>query len=134
MGNSLAVLVDQINRVHQLAEDVELNLRVRQIADAHRLRATVAGQVRELDFRQFLTAVDAIQNVEFHRLAATIADPPAQPAHVGIGFFDKAQAHEGVHGERGVADPGVAVIPVAFATDGFRQAEGGGGEDGAVFA
>src|SRR5690242_21046277 len=58
-----------------------------------------------------------------------ITDPAAQPAHVGVGFLVEAQAHEGVDGERGVADPGVAVVPVACAARCFRQAEGGGGED-----
>ena len=134
VGNGFAVLVDQVHRVHQLAEDIQLHLRIRQIADAHRSCTTMAGQVCEFDFRQFLTAVDAIQDIEFHRVAPTVTDPPAQPAHVGVGLVDETQAHEGVNGERGVADPGVAIVPVAFAANAFRQAEGRGGEDGAVFA
>ncbi|MCY1185102.1 hypothetical protein D9M73_258530 [compost metagenome] len=51
MGDGFAVLVDQVNRVHQLAKDVELDLFIRLVADAHRLCATMAGQVRQLDFR-----------------------------------------------------------------------------------
>jgi hypothetical protein len=49
VGNGFAVLVDQVHRVHQLAEDIQLHLR-RQIADAHRSCATMAGQVGEFDF------------------------------------------------------------------------------------
>ncbi|MCY1439855.1 hypothetical protein D9M71_561070 [compost metagenome] len=120
VGNRFAVFVDQVNRVHQLAENVELDLGVGQVADAHRRRAAVPGQVREFDFRQFLAAVDAIQDIEFHRFALAIADPSAQPAHVGVGLFGETQAHEGIDGEGRVADPGVAVIPVAFSAEGFR--------------
>ncbi|MNH43391.1 hypothetical protein D3C79_1052820 [compost metagenome] len=51
MGDGFAVFVDQVNRVHQLAEDIELDLFIGLIADAHRLCATMAGQVRQLDLR-----------------------------------------------------------------------------------
>ncbi|MNL07663.1 hypothetical protein D3C87_1283490 [compost metagenome] len=134
MGDGFAVFVDQVNRVHQLAKDIELDLFVSLIADAHRLCATMTGQVCQLYLRQLLATVDGIQDIEFHRLAPAVADPPAQPAHVGVGLFDEAQAHERIDGERGVADPGEAIVPVACATRAFRQAEGGGGENGAVFA
>ena len=36
---------------------------------------------------------------------------------------------QAVEGEGGVPDPGVAVVPVARATDLFRQATGGGGHN-----
>ncbi|MCY1368077.1 hypothetical protein D9M69_550380 [compost metagenome] len=51
MGDGFAVFVDQVNRVHQLAKDIELDLFIGLIADAHRLCATMAGQVRQLDLR-----------------------------------------------------------------------------------
>ena len=41
----------------------------------------------------------------------------------------KPDANEGVHREGGVADPGVAVVPVARAADDFGQAAGRGGDD-----
>ena len=132
VGDRITVLVDQIHRVHQLAEDIQLDLVISAVTDAHRLRAAVAGQMRQLGFRQFLLAIDGIEDVEFHRFATAIAHPSAQPLHVVVGFIDKAQAHERVNGERGISDPRVAVIPIALAAGGFRQAEGGGGEDRTV--
>jgi len=38
-------------------------------------------------------------------------------------------ADEGIDGEGGVADPGVAIVPVAFSADGLGKAEGGRGDD-----
>src|SRR5678815_3787782 len=45
-----------------------------------------------------------------------------------------AEAHQAVERERGVADPGVPVVPVALAADRLRQPEGGSGDDRAVRA
>ena len=41
-----------MQRVHHLAEDVELELAVRGVADAHRPRALVAGQPGHLPLEQ----------------------------------------------------------------------------------
>ncbi|MNL32528.1 hypothetical protein D3C87_1543860 [compost metagenome] len=99
MGDGVAVFIDQVHRVHQFAEDVELDLIISLIANTHWHRAAMAGQVRQFGFRQLLATVDAVEDVDFHRLAVAIADPPAQPAHVVVGFLDVSQAHEGVHGK-----------------------------------
>ena len=42
-----------------------------------------------------------------------------QPPHEGAGLVRVAEAHERVEGERRIADPGVAVIPVAPASEGY---------------
>ncbi len=110
VGNGFAVFVDQINRIHQLAVDVQLDLVERLIADTHRRRAAMPAQVRQLSFRQLLVAVDAIQDVDLDGLVAAVADPPSEPTHVVVGFVDKTQAHERVDRERGVTDPGVTVV------------------------
>ena len=59
-----AVLVVQIDRVHQLAVDVELQVLAGGVADAHRPRAAVAVEVVELDLGELVTAVDAVHHVE----------------------------------------------------------------------
>src|SRR5438093_678204 len=42
-----------------------------------------------------------------------------QPPHEGAGLVRVAEAHERVEGERRIADPGVAIIPVAPASEGY---------------
>ncbi len=134
VGDGFAVLVDQVHRVHQLAINIQLDLVDGLIADAHRPGATVAAEVVQLGFWQLLTTVDAVEDVDFGRLAAAVADASFEPTHVSIGFVDEAQAHKGIDGKRGVTDPSVTVVPVALAAGCFRQPEGGGGDNCAVFA
>src|SRR5258706_13349572 len=80
MGDGFTEFVDQVDRVHQLAKDIELDLFVRLIADAHRLCATMTGQLRQLDLRQLLATANGVENVVLHRLAPTDRTPPPEPA------------------------------------------------------
>ena len=50
-GDEQPVLVAQVDGVHQLAVDVELQLGRSPVADPHRRRAQLALQVRELLLR-----------------------------------------------------------------------------------
>ena len=54
-----AALARLPERVHQFAVDVELELRRGGVADAHRLGTFVAGETRELEFRQAAFPADA---------------------------------------------------------------------------
>ena len=56
------------------------------------------------------------------------------PAHERRGLVRVAEPHEPVEGERRVADPRVAVVPVAHAADRLGQPEGGRGDDRAVLS
>jgi hypothetical protein len=51
VADRVAVLVEEIDGVHQLAEDVELDLLVSAIADANGAALRIPRQVRQLDFR-----------------------------------------------------------------------------------
>ena len=55
-----------------------------------------------------------------HRLDHTV-----QPVQIPLGLGDRAQRHQCRRGHRGVADPAVAVIPVADAADLLGQRRGG---------
>ena len=63
-----------------LAEDVELELLARFVADAHRLRVLVAGQPVELDLGEPPFAADAVHDLE---LAGVSGDGSLQPALPG---------------------------------------------------
>ena len=64
------VLVVQVDRVHQLAVDVQLELPVGGVADPHRPRAAVAVQVVELLLGQVGPAVDAVHELQRARRRA----------------------------------------------------------------
>src|SRR6516162_1762513 len=58
------ILVIQIDRVHQFAVDVELELLASAVADAHRARAAVALQVVEDLLGQLVPTVDAVHDLQ----------------------------------------------------------------------
>ena len=101
-----------------LPEDVELELLARFVADAHRLRVLVAGQPVELDLGEPPFAADAVHDLE---LAGVAGDGSLQPTLPGARFFAVAAQQQGLQGERGVTQPGVAVVPVAHAAELFGQ-------------
>ena len=132
VGDRLAVLVVEVDRVHQLAVDVELELVYGGVADAHRARAAVAGEVvgsvsSGSSWRPSMPYMIWSEPSGFELVAARL-----DPAHERAGLVGVAEPHEGVERERRVADPGVAVVPVAHAADLLGQAEGGRGDDRAV--
>ena len=112
------VLVAEVDRVHQLAVDVELQLGRRPVADPHRSRAHVALQVRELLLGQVLAPVDAVHDLQRARLAVgRVAEAPLQPVHERAGLLGEPEPEQRVEREGGVAHPRVAVVPVACAAE-----------------
>ena len=114
----------QIHRVQHRAPDVVLPLVVGAVADPHRAGAVVAGQVVQLLLDQAALATDAIHHLQ--RMAFTVV----RAGHVGdereeiVGLAVQAQRVQAPQRERRVANPRVAVVPVAFALRGFRQRRG----------
>ena len=70
-------------------------------------------------------AVHDLQGVVGVELVATILNP----VHELAGGFGETNPHQSIERERGIADPGVAIVSVAFATDSLGQAAGRGGHD-----
>ena len=123
-----AALARLVERVHHLAVDVELQLRRGGVADAHRLRALVAGEPGELQFRQAALAGDAVHDLHLRRAAGDRAHQPVAP---GARLVVVAGVHQREQRERGVAQPAVAVVPVAHAADLLGQRGGRRGDDAA---
>jgi hypothetical protein len=120
-----AELVDQpLSGAEQLAVDVELPLPPRAVADPDRAAVPPPGQVRQFPFGQVPLATDAEHDLQVR--------PVLQLGGGGVGkegeelaSLVRAGCHpQSPHGEAGIADPGVAVVPVALAADGLRQRRG----------
>src|SRR5262245_10247252 len=58
------IVVSGVNGVHHFAINVELQLVVSAIADAHGTRVLVAAQVIERDLLQVLPAIDAVHYLQ----------------------------------------------------------------------
>src|SRR5437762_9225273 len=91
----------------------------------------VALEVRQGLLGEPVATVDPVHDLEgavgLELLAARL-----HPAHEGGRLLGEAEAHEAVEREGGVADPGVAIVPVPLAAELLGKPEGGGRDDGAV--
>ena len=100
------------------------------VADADRRGASIALQVPELLLLQLVPAADGVHDLH-GAVGGLLVGAVFDPVDEGLRFPREAQPEEAVHGEGGVPDPGVAVVPVADSSYRLREARGGRGHDGA---
>ena len=128
MGNRRAIFIIQIDGIHELAVDVELELIIGAVPNAHRGRLLVAFPVDETLFGEEMPPVNAIHHLQRPvrgEFAAACLNPPHKGGHlVGV-----AQETQRIERKRRVPDPGIAVIPVALATQAFGEAKGRGRDE-----
>ena len=75
-------------------------------------------------------AVDRVHDLERARLALmALAEAVGQPAPEGAGLLGEPEPEERIDGERCVADPGEAVVPVALAAELLGEARGRCGDE-----
>ena len=90
-------------------------------------RTAVAFQMIERLFGEIGAAVDAVHELQgAGRVAVRFMPTVLQPILESRRFFGEADPQEAIQRERGITNPGVAVVPVAHAADRLRQAAGRG--------
>ena len=107
-----------VQRVHHLAEHVELQLAVRGVADPHRPRRLVAGQPGDLAFGEPPLAGQAVHDLQLRRRAG---GGPQQPVAPGAGLAVEPRVHQREQRERRVTQPAEPVVPVARAAQLLRK-------------
>ena len=119
-----------VDRVEEHAPHVVLVLVPGAVAHPDRPRVPPAGQMVEGLLGQVLPTVDAV-----HDLQAEVAGPPGQRLDDEGEVLERlpveSEPVERAQHERGVADPGVAVVPVARPTGRLGQRGRRGRHDGA---
>ncbi len=121
------VLVGLGEGVHGLAEDVQLELAGRAVADPDRARAAPALPVVESLLGEVRGPVDPVHDPQRAvAVAAAMLDQAVpDPDTEGRCLLRVAQPEQRVYRERRVPDPGVAVVPVALAAGLLWQPGGG---------
>ena len=104
--------------IHQLAIDVELELLVGGVADAHGFRIGIAGQPVDFPFGEPPLAAQSVHDLH---LVGRARDGALQPVAPGGCLVVNTGVHHGQERERGVAQPAQAVVPVARAAEMFGQ-------------
>ena len=126
LGQEVARLRVQVDRVEHRAPDVVLVLVVGAVAHPHRPRVLVAGQVAERVLAQALLAADPVHDLEAPGVAGHVGDEVEEVVGLGV----EAERVEPPQREGRVAYPGVAVVPVALAAGRLGQRRRGGREHG----
>ncbi len=112
------VLVGDVQDIHDLAAGVDLELRIGAIADAHGPRTAMPRQPRQFVLLQIVAAIDAVHDVHRPWFATDRAHEPVAPLARLLAI---AIGEQRVQREGGVAQPAVAVVPVAHAAWHLRQ-------------
>src|SRR2546421_4996783 len=108
----------QQDRVQRGAVDVVLALVVGPVADPHRMRPGIARELLAERLRQIAPAVDPVHDLQRPVL---IGLEVANELHELLGLPVEVQEVQCLQRERRVAQPGVAVVPVARAAGRLRQ-------------
>src|SRR5215468_7386975 len=87
MGDGLAVLIGEINGIHHLAINIELELRVGSVTDPNRPRIFVTAKLIQRDLFEILPAVYAVHDLQWASLSI-IAQTALQPLDKGLCFVD----------------------------------------------
>ena len=116
-----------VEGVEHGAPQVVLALVVGGVADADGPRPLVAAQVLEDLLVGRRRAVDAVHHLE---VGVAFGHVGKEPEEV-VGLPVEAERVQAPQGEGRVADPAVAVVPVALALGRLRERRGGGRHDGA---
>ena len=112
----------QVHRVQQCAPHVVLALRMGGVADAHRARVRVPGQVVEFVLLEVAFPAYAVHDLQFLVTAGDVGDEGEEVDGLPV----EAETVHRPEREGRVTDPAVAIVVVSFAADGLGQGRGGG--------
>jgi hypothetical protein len=102
-----------VGAVENLAEYVVLTLIAGGVAPTDGRRLSVTFEVGRLPLGLGRVTVDVVQ----HPGPAVALELPEHPVQKAARLVGEADAIECINGERGIADPDVAIVPVAAAAD-----------------
>ena len=119
-----------VDRIEEHAPHVVLMLVPRPVADPYRPGVAVAGEVVERVLGQVLLAADAVHDLQAPVGRRAAGHRLEHEGEVLEGLPVEAQAVQRAQHERGVPDPGVAVVPVAGPARRLGQRRGGRRHDG----
>ena len=123
------LVIEGLNqRQDDLAVDVVLEVLVRLVADPDRLHAAVAVDAVDNPLAQTGFQTHAIDRLDVP--PGGCVDEVAQIDEIVLEDVDRAQPVQGPDGIVGVADPAVAIVPVAAASGEFGHRCGHGRDDG----
>jgi len=123
LGQLVARLGVHVDRVEHRAPQVVLALVIGTVADTHRPRSVIAREVVELVLGELALTADPVHDLQ---LAVLTLGEVGDEVEEVVGLSVEAERVQRPQHEGRVADPAVAVVPVAFATRDLGKRRGGG--------
>src|SRR5258705_4111149 len=100
-----------IERVHDFAEDIQLKLAMRGIADTYRSRFLISLEPRYFPFPKSPFSTDTVHDLQ---LLWTARNGTKQPVAPTAGFLEIFRAHQSKQRQSSVAHPTESVIPISM--------------------
>src|SRR5215469_10457139 len=91
MRDGVTIFICQVDRVHHLAVDVQLQLLIGGISNSHGPGILITFEVIQSHFVQLLPAINSVHHLQRPALRV-IAQTPFNPANECLCFLDKTQA------------------------------------------
>src|SRR5260221_2220659 len=104
--------------IEHFSENIQLFLLLCSVSDAYRARTAIAVEVRQLPLLQVALSSNTVHNLEV--FAACVIEA-SQPVRERVGLLRISKHAQRIQGESGIAQPGVAIIPVTYSPELFRQ-------------
>src|SRR5260370_1435978 len=118
------ILIVEVKRVHQLAVDIDLELRGCTIADSHWSGSAISFPMVQDHLGNLFRAVAGIHNGSLDSRGRLRRGVISNPTHKAGSVLQKPDSKKSVTGERGIAKPRISVIPIPAAADNFGEARG----------
>jgi hypothetical protein len=118
-----------VGGVEQLTVHVQLELLRGPVPDPYGRRAAIPFEVGELELLELGLAVQPVHDLD--AVLPALGGRTLGPEQELHPLFTVLEGDEGLGGQRGVADPGVPVVPVPHAADGLGERGGRCRRDGA---
>src|ERR1035438_2402052 len=112
--------------VEHFSVNIELELKRSSIPNAHRLRAFVSREPADFPFDKLPLAFDAVHDLD---LIGTSRKRTKQPILPCQGLVEIASVGEREQRKCRVPQPAIAIVPIALASNGFRQRSRNSGDD-----
>src|SRR5262250_3805116 len=119
MRDAMAVLIGKIERIHHFAVNIELELLVSCVSNAHRPRMLIPTQMIERNLVQSLSAIDPIHDLQWTPLSI-LTQPSLYPAKECFCFIEETQSDEGIKRKGRISQPGESVIPISHSANTLR--------------
>jgi hypothetical protein len=120
--------VGEEETVHGLAVDVELQLVRGAVADPDGLRTPVTRPALQALLLEVGRPVHPVHDLQPVMVVGPLGDPVPQPQGEPHRLRQEADTKQRGNRQRGIAHPGVPVVPVPLAADLLGQAGGGRGD------